>query len=148
MRKSVTNPEVDAQLKVEKRLDKRLNRVLDLPRKTEHEWDLVTFEEASPSWESFYKGYLGQVALTSIDSNVIQTQLRWPAQSAGFSNPPAFRPQAFFRLVGFPTTPEELVQHRYDYPGFINIGLAFSNLAEYQQLSEQVTHTAPEFPEL
>jgi len=133
--------------KAVKQLNRRLNRTLELPRRTEHEWELSSRPNQLPDWTSFYKGRLGQVALTTIDEHCVLGQLRWPLAEASFTSPPSFRPTASFRLVGFRTSPEEMAEHLYDFPGFIGIGEAFDNVTEFNTLVNQYTLQPGEMPD-
>lgn len=133
--------EITTQVEAMNRLDPGLNKALELPRKTQHDWYLVSMYE-NTSWEDFYAGHLGQVAVTAISKQaVILGQLRWPSRRTGFGiggvNP--FKPTAFFRLAGFEPTAEELFEHRHESPGYLKIGMPFFDLKGYDQLMSQLS---------
>ena len=139
MSHELSKNELFFKTKATKRLDKKLNRILHLPRKDEHEWSLASRPNIVEDWGDFYAGRLGQVALTELDNNFVVAQLVSPAGRASFTSPPvAYRPQIFFRLTPYPVTSEELQVHRYDPPGFLEIGAPFRDLDQYNLIVDNL----------
>ena len=105
--------EAKFERKSTKMLTKRLNWTLELPRGTEHEWELIPLHgRSATNWKDFYTHLSfgdNQVAVTALEDRVIEGML--------FQDPldwlttiPDFR----FRLLEHMPTPEE-AEEAFDF---------------------------------